>query len=114
LPPYNRLAWLAEHDLVHAWRAVIRAGHIRRATNYLLSAKGARALADWRDQDRRTYVERADHVARRRHHIVHVWGFKTPIVFEEAAGNEGRVNLKLWCSQLASGGGEGSAAGPAR
>jgi hypothetical protein len=43
-----------------------------------------------------------------------VWGFKTPIVFEEAAGNEGRVNLKLWCSQLASGGGEGSAAGPAR
>jgi hypothetical protein len=43
-----------------------------------------------------------------------LWGFKTPIVFEEAAGNEGRVNLKLWCSQLASGGGEGSAAGPAR
>jgi len=88
-----RLAWLAEHDLVHAWRAVIRPGHIRRATIYLLSTHGARAIADWRDEDLRIYVERADHAARRRHHIVH-----------DLAANQLFVDLALATRGLRDGG----------
>ena len=88
-----RLAWLDAHDLVHAWRAVIRPGHIRRATIYLLSTHGARAIADWRDEDLRIYVERADHAARRRHHIVH-----------DLAANQLFVDLALATRGLRDGG----------
>ncbi|MHB8509002.1 MAG: replication-relaxation family protein [Candidatus Dormibacteria bacterium] len=88
-----RLSWLADHDLVHAWRAVVRPGHVRRATIYLLSTHGARALADWRDDNPRIYVERADHAARRRHHIVH-----------DLAANQFFVDLALAARGLREGG----------
>lgn len=88
-----RLAWLAEHGFVHAWRAVVRPGHVRRATIYVLSTHGGRALADWRDEDPRIFAGRADHAARRRHHIVH-----------DIAANQFFVDLALATRWLHDGG----------
>ena len=66
-----RLAELLRRQLVHAWRVVLRPGHIRRASIYLLSTRGARALAEWRDDDPQPFITRADHALRRHHHLVH-------------------------------------------
>ena len=40
-----RLKWLVDHGLVNAWRTVIRPGHVRLASIFLLGSRGASALA---------------------------------------------------------------------
>jgi len=66
-----RLKWLVEHGLVNAWRAVIRPGHVRSASIFLLSSRGASALADITGDDPRQYVLRAEHALSRHHYLVH-------------------------------------------
>jgi Replication-relaxation len=66
-----RLKWLVEHSLVNAWHAVIRPGHVRSASIFLLSSRGASALADLAGDDPRPYVLRAEHALSRHHYLVH-------------------------------------------
>ena len=66
-----RLKWLVEHGLVNAWHAVIRPGHVRSASIFLLSSRGAAALADLSGDDPRPYVLRAEHALSRHHYLVH-------------------------------------------
>src|SRR5216683_119569 len=66
-----RLKWLVEHGLVNAWHAVIRPGHVRSASIFLLSSRGAAALADLSGDDHRPYVLRAEHALSRHHYLVH-------------------------------------------
>jgi hypothetical protein len=66
-----RLKWLVDHGMVHAWKAVIRPGHVRSASIYLLTGHGARILAQRRDDDPRPFILRAEHALARHHHIIH-------------------------------------------
>ncbi len=66
-----RLRWLADQGLVHAWRVAIRPGRICSASIFVLSRRGAAALADWLDEDARPLVRRAEHALERRFHMVH-------------------------------------------
>ncbi len=66
-----RLKWLVEHGLVNAWHVVIRPGHVRSASIFLLSSRGAAALADLSGDDPRPYVLRAEHALSRHHYLVH-------------------------------------------
>ena len=66
-----RLKWLADHGLINAWRAVIRPGHVRTASIFLLSNRGASALAGLSEDEARPYVQRAEHALTRHHHLVH-------------------------------------------
>jgi Replication-relaxation len=66
-----RLRWLVHHGLIHTWRVVMRPGRICRASIFLLSRRGAAALADWIDDEPLAYVRRAEHALERRFHLVH-------------------------------------------
>ena len=66
-----RLRWLVEHGLVRTWRVVTRPGRVCRSSIYLLSRRGAAALAEWLDEDPRPYLRRAEHALERRFHLVH-------------------------------------------
>lgn len=66
-----RLKWLVNQGLVNAWRTVIRPGHVRDASIFVLSGRGASALADLSGDEPRPYVLRAEHALARHHHLVH-------------------------------------------
>lgn len=66
-----RLRSLLDRGLVKAWRVVTRPGRICRASVYLLSRRGAAVLAEWRDDDPRPFIKRAEHALERRFHLVH-------------------------------------------
>jgi len=66
-----RLKWLVDHGLVNAWRTVIRPGHVRLASIFLLSTRGASALASLSGDESRPYVLRAEHAIARHHYLVH-------------------------------------------
>src|SRR4029077_1039682 len=48
-----RLRWLVGHGLMRTWRVVMRPGRVCRSSIYLLSRRGAAALAEWLDEDPR-------------------------------------------------------------
>jgi len=66
-----RLKWLVDHGLVNAWRTVIRPGHVRLASIFLLSTRGASALAGLSGDESRPYVLRAEHAIARHHYLLH-------------------------------------------
>jgi hypothetical protein len=66
-----RLRWLVDHGLVRTWRVVMRPGRVCRSSIYVLSRRGAAALAEWLDEDPRQYLRRAEHALERRFHLVH-------------------------------------------
>jgi hypothetical protein len=66
-----RLRWLVDHGLVRTWRVVMRPGRVCRSSIYLLSRRGAAALAEWLDEDPQQYLRRAEHALERRFHLVH-------------------------------------------
>jgi len=66
-----RLRWLVHHGLVRTWRVVMRPGRICRASIFLLSRRGAAALAEWLDAAPAPFVRRAEHALERRFHLVH-------------------------------------------
>jgi hypothetical protein len=66
-----RLRSLVEHGLVRTWRVVMRPGRVCRSSIYLLSRRGAAALAEWLDEEPRPYLRRAEHALERRFHLVH-------------------------------------------
>ncbi len=68
--PY-RLRWLVHHGLVRTWRVVMRPGRVCRASIFLLSRRGAAALAEWLDVEPAPLVRRAEHALERRFHLVH-------------------------------------------
>ena len=66
-----RLRWLVHHGLVRTWRVVMRPGRVCRASIFLLSRRGAAALAEWLDVEPVAFVRRAEHALERRFHLVH-------------------------------------------
>jgi hypothetical protein len=66
-----RLRWLIHHGLVRTWRVVMRPGRVCRASIFLLSRRGAAALAEWLDVEPVALVRRAEHALERRFHLVH-------------------------------------------
>ena len=66
-----RLRWLVHHGLVRTWRVVMRPGRLCRASIFLLSRRGAAALAEWLDVEPLAHVRRAEHALERRFHLVH-------------------------------------------
>ena len=66
-----RLRWLVDNGLVRTWRVVMRPGRVCRSSIYLLSRRGAAALAEWLDDDAVSYLRRAEHALERRFHLVH-------------------------------------------
>src|SRR5579864_5830542 len=66
-----RLRWLVHHGLVRTWRVVMRPGRVCRASIFLLSRRGAAALAEWIDAEPMPIVRRAEHALERRFHLVH-------------------------------------------
>ena len=66
-----RLRWLLHHGLVRMWRVVMRPGRTCRASIYLMSRRGAAALAEWLDAEPAPFVRRAEHALERRFHLVH-------------------------------------------
>jgi len=66
-----RLRWLVRHGLVRTWRVVMRPGRICRASIFLVSRRGAAALAEWLDVEAGPFVRRAEHALERRFHLVH-------------------------------------------
>src|SRR6202521_4764841 len=66
-----RLRWLVDHGLVRTWLVVMRPGRVCRSSIYLLSRRGAAALAEWLDEEPMPSVRRAEHALERRFHLVH-------------------------------------------
>jgi hypothetical protein len=66
-----RLRWLVHHGLVRTWRVVMRPGRVCRASIFLLSRRGAAALAEWLDAAPAPFLRRAEHALERRFHLVH-------------------------------------------
>src|SRR5712691_9640729 len=66
-----RLRWLVHHGLVRTWRVVMRPGRICRASIFMLSRRGAAAVAEWLDVEPVAFVRRAEHALERRFHLIH-------------------------------------------
>ena len=66
-----RLQWLLDHGLLTRWRAATRPGRVCRASVYVAGRRGAALLAEWRDQDPRPFVKRAENALARRFHLIH-------------------------------------------
>lgn len=66
-----RLQWLLDHGLLTRWRAATRPGRVCRASIYVAARRGAALLAEWRGQDPRPFVKRAENALARRFHLVH-------------------------------------------
>jgi len=54
-----RLQHLKELSLIYSWKVIETPGVKRRPSLVLISARGARVLADWHGDDQRAYVERS-------------------------------------------------------
>src|SRR5579859_4859367 len=90
-----RLRWLVDHGLVHTWRVVMRPGRICRASVFILSRRGAAALAEWIDDESLAYVRRAEHALERRFHLVHQLGANQFFV-DLAAATRGLSDFGLY------------------
>jgi hypothetical protein len=66
-----RLRSLVHQGLVRTWRVVMRPGRVCRASIFLLSRRGAAALAEWLDVEPLPFVRRAEHALERHFHLVH-------------------------------------------
>jgi hypothetical protein len=66
-----RLQWLLDHGLLTRWRAATRPGRVCRASIYLVARRGAALLAEWRHQEPRPFIKRAENTLARRYHLVH-------------------------------------------
>lgn len=95
-----RLSSLLDQGLVKAWRVVTRPGRICRASVYLLSRRGAAALAEWRDDDPRPYLKRAEHALERHFHLVHQLEANQFFVnLASAAEGHGDLGLYHWVGE---------------
>lgn len=66
-----RLQHLKELGLIYSWKVIETPGVKRRHSLVLISARGARVLADWHADDQRAYVERSHAVRDHCWHAVH-------------------------------------------
>jgi len=66
-----RLQHLKELGLIYSWKVIETPGVKRRHSLVLISARGARVLADWHGDDQRAYVERSHAVRDHCWHAVH-------------------------------------------
>ena len=66
-----RLQHLKELGLVYSWKVIETPGVKRRHSLVLISARGARVLADWHGDDQRGYVERSHAVRDHCWHALH-------------------------------------------
>jgi hypothetical protein len=66
-----RLQYLKELGLIYAWKVIETPGVKRRHSLLLISARGARVLADWHGDHQRAYVERSHAVRDHCWHAVH-------------------------------------------
>jgi hypothetical protein len=66
-----RLQYLKELGLVYSWKVIETPGVKRRHSLLLISARGARVLADWHGDDQRSYVERSHAVRDHCWHATH-------------------------------------------
>lgn len=95
-----RLRRLLDLGLVRAWTVTLRPGRLCRASVYLLSRRGAAALAEWREDDPRPYLRRAEHALERRFHLVHQLAANQFFVdLAAATRHEGEVGLYHWVGE---------------
>ena len=66
-----RLQYLKELGLIYSWKVIETPGVKRRHSMLLISARGARVLADWHGDDQRAYVERSLAVRDHCWHAIH-------------------------------------------
>src|SRR5258708_7157504 len=66
-----RLQYLKELRLIYSWKVIETPGVKRRHSLVLISARGARVLADWHGDDQRAYVERSHAVRDHCWHATH-------------------------------------------
>lgn len=66
-----RLQHLKELGLIYSWKVIETPGVKRRHSLVLISARGARVLADWHGDDQRAYVERSHAVRDHSWHATH-------------------------------------------
>ncbi len=66
-----RLQHLKELGLIYSWKVIETPGVKRRHSLLLISARGARVLADWHGDDQRAYVERSHAVRDHCWHATH-------------------------------------------
>lgn len=66
-----RLQHLKHLGLVYVWKVIETPGVRRRHSMCLISARGARVLADWHGEDQRAYVERSHDARDHCWHAVH-------------------------------------------
>src|SRR5713101_7401777 len=66
-----RLQYLKELGLIYSWKVIETPGVKRRHSLLLISARGARVLADWHGDDQRAYVERSHAVRDHCWHATH-------------------------------------------
>jgi hypothetical protein len=66
-----RLKYLKELGLIYSWKVIETPGVKRRHSMLLISARGARVLADWHGDDQRAYLERSHAVRDHSWHAVH-------------------------------------------
>ncbi len=66
-----RLQFLKELGLIYSWKVIETPGVKRRHSMLLISARGARVLADWHGDDQRSYVERSHGVRDHCWHATH-------------------------------------------
>lgn len=108
-----RLKWLVDHGLVNAWRTVIRPGHVRDASIFILSSRGASSLADLSGDEPRPYVLRAEHALSRHYHLVH--DLEANQLFVDlalATRNASRLGLYHWVGEHGIRRAYGEEAGP--
>lgn len=66
-----RLQQLKTLGLIYSWKVIETPGVRRRHSMCLISARGARVLADWHGDDQRTYVERSHGARDHCWHAIH-------------------------------------------
>ncbi len=95
-----RLRRLLDLELVRAWTVTLRPGRLCHASVYLLSRRGAATLAEWRDDDPRPYLRRAEHALERRFHLVHqLEANKFFVGLAAAARDEVNLGLCHWVGE---------------
>ena len=66
-----RIQYLKELGLIYSWKVIETPGVKRRHSLLLISARGARVLADWHGDDQRAYIERSHAVRDHCWHATH-------------------------------------------
>jgi len=66
-----RIQYLRELGLIYSWKVIETPGVKRRHSLLLISARGARVLADWHGDDQRAYIERSHAVRDHCWHATH-------------------------------------------